>query len=57
MNWESLRHQIGDMFDEEELASVLVQLPDGRLAVVVDFKKIDQVWRLTLVPDEDRSER
>lgn len=52
MNWSNLQHTIGDMFDEEELTSVVVQMPDGRLVPVVELKQVDRSWRLVLARSE-----
>ena len=39
MNWETLRHMIGDMYDEEELLSVRVKLPDGSIVTPTRFER------------------
>jgi hypothetical protein len=53
MNWSNLQHAIGDMFDEEELQTVKVQLPDGSIAHAVRFEQHDRTWRLVLEPKAD----
>jgi len=52
MTWSWLHHAIGDMYDEEELQIVKVQLPDGSLAHVERIEQHDRTWRLVLAPKD-----
>lgn len=55
LSWSSIAHQIGDMFDDDEMGPALVELDDGSVVRLIGMNKRDGQWRLLADSDSRKN--